>query len=96
MIPLSSLKPGQSAVISRLPADQQLAMRLREMGLLLGTSVTFIRSAPMGDPMEFRLRGFELSIRNADALQVLGELRESGSEGSALLVVPPAHVVARG
>ena len=97
MIPLSSLKPGQQAVITRLPADEQLAMRLREMGLLLGTMVTFVRSAPLGDPMEFRLRGFELSIRNADAAQVLGELDETGSVsgGRALPVVPPAHVVTR-
>jgi ferrous iron transport protein B len=96
LIPLSSLKPSQSAVITRLPGDQQLAMRLREMGLLLGTTVTFIRSAPMGDPMEFRLRGFELSIRSADASQVLGELRKTGVEGAALLVVPPAHVISGG
>jgi ferrous iron transport protein B len=97
MIPLSSLKPGQQAVITRLPADEQLAMRLREMGLLLGTTVTFVRSAPLGDPMEFRLRGFELSIRNADAAQVLGELDETDSEsgGKALPFVPPAHVVTR-
>ena len=47
MLPLSSLKPGQQAIITRLPADEQLAMRLREMGLLLGTTVTFIRSAPL-------------------------------------------------
>ena len=36
MMPLSTLKPGQSAVISRLSGDEQLAMRLREMGLLRG------------------------------------------------------------
>ena len=48
MMPLSTLKPGQSAVISRLSGDEQLAMRLREMGLLRGTTVTFIRSAPLG------------------------------------------------
>jgi len=97
MLPLSSLKPGQQAIITRLPADEQLAMRLREMGLLLGTTVTFIRSAPLGDPMEFRLRGFELSIRNADATQVLGELVETVNEsgGSALPFVPPSHVVNR-
>ena len=97
MLPLSSLKPGQQAVITRLPGDEQLAMRLREMGLLLGTTIRFIRSAPLGDPMEFRLRGFELSIRNADAAQVLGELDQTGSEngGKALPIVPPAHVVTR-
>ena len=71
MTPLSSLQPGESALIARLPADEHLASRLREMGLLTKTSITFVRCAPLGDPMEFRLRGFELSIRKADAAQVM-------------------------
>ena len=94
MIPLSELKAGQSAVVSRLPGNETLAMRLREMGLLRGTTVTFLRSAPLGDPMEFRLRGFELSIRRADAAQVMAEVTESATEGAAKLPPPPAHVVA--
>ncbi len=94
MIPLSELKAGQSAVVSRLPGNEALAMRLREMGLLRGTTVTFLRSAPLGDPMEFRLRGFELSIRRADAAQVMAEVTESAPEGAAKLPSPPAHVVA--
>lgn len=94
MIPLSQLKPGQSAVITGLPGEGVLAMRLREMGLLRGTSITFLRSAPLGDPMEFRLRGFELSIRAADAAQVLVEPSEAPSVRAAKLPAPPAHVVA--
>ncbi|MEY2907106.1 MAG: ferrous iron transport protein [Verrucomicrobiota bacterium] len=94
MIPLSELKAGQSAVVSRLPGNEALAMRLREMGLLRGTTVTFLRSAPLGDPMEFRLRGFELSIRRADAAQVMAEVTENAPEGAAKLPAPPAHVVA--
>ena len=94
MIPLSTLKPGQSAVITRLPGEGVLAMRLREMGLLRGTSITFLRSAPLGDPMEFRLRGFELSIRAADAAQVQVEPSEAVSVGAAKMPAPPAHVVA--
>jgi ferrous iron transport protein B len=94
MIPLSQLKTGQSAVVSRLPGNEALAMRLREMGVLRGTTVTFLRSAPLGDPMEFRLRGFELSIRRADAAQVMTEVTESATEGAAKLPPPPAHVVA--
>ncbi len=94
MIPLSTLKPGQSVVITRLPADEQLAMRLRELGLLRGTAVTFIRSAPLGDPMEFRLRGFELSIRRADAAQVLTEPALAATGEAAMSpIVPPAHVI---
>ena len=94
MIPLSTLKPGQSAVITELPGEGVLAMRLREMGLLRGTSITFLRSAPLGDPMEFRLRGFELSIRASDAAQVIVEVRETLPERSAKIPSLPAHVVA--
>ena len=93
MLPLSSLKPGQQATITRLPADEQLAMRLREMGLLRGTPITFIRSAPLGDPMEFRLRGFELSIRRADAAQVLADPTTPSGGGATLPHSPPAHVI---
>ena len=94
MIPLSTLKAGQSVVITRLPSEEQLAMRLRELGLLLGTTVTFIRSAPLGDPMEFRLRGFELSIRRADAAQVMAEPAPSaGAQATTLPPSPPAHVI---
>lgn len=94
MIALSTLKPGQSAVITRLPGDEMLAMRLREMGLLRGTTVTFLRSAPLGDPMEFRLRGFELSIRRADAAQVMAEPSGIAPDGTAKVPPPPAHVIA--
>jgi len=93
---LADLKPSQSAVITRLPDDEQLAVRLCEMGLLRGTAVTFIRSAPLGDPMEFRLRGFELSIRRADAARVSVELSGAAGEEVSSLPAPPsppAHVV---
>lgn len=96
MSSLSTLKPGQSAVIMKLPADEQLATRLREMGVLRGTAITLVRCAPLGDPMEFRLRGFDLSIRRADAAQVMMKL-DPASSGEATLrpvqPIPPAHVV---
>ena len=92
MINLAKLKPGQSAVITQLPGEEVLAMRLREMGLLRGTTITFLRSAPLGDPMEFRLRGFELSIRAADAAQVLVEASDAAPDRSAKIPMLPAHV----
>ena len=94
---LSELKPGQSAVVTGLPADIQLATRLREMGLLKGTEITFIRSAPFGDPMEFRLRGYALSIRSADAAQVtIAQLGEERTVGVVRPFTPPAHVIPSG
>ncbi|MFZ4386542.1 MAG: ferrous iron transport protein B [Chthoniobacterales bacterium] len=96
MTSLTTLKPGQSAVITRLPADEQLATRLREMGVLRGTEITFVRSAPLGDPMEFRLRGFELSIRRSDAAQVqVDETPILSGEATLrpMQPIPPAHVL---
>ena len=81
-------------MITRLPGDELLAGRLREMGLLKGTTISFLRSAPLGDPMEFRLRGYELSIRRADADGILVELSDISSERFTTVPAPPAHVVA--
>jgi ferrous iron transport protein B len=94
---LSHLKPGQVARILGLPADEQLAMRLREMGLLRGTEIVFIRSAPLGDPMEFRLRGFELSIRRAEAARIKVEIAaETVRAETPLPPSPPSHVIPPG
>lgn len=68
---LSELQPGDRAIIAALPKDENLAGRLREMGLLPGTEITFIRRAPLGDPLEIRLRGYSLSLRRTDAATIL-------------------------
>lgn len=65
--PLSELQPGDKAIIRALPQDQLLATRLREMGLLSGTEVTYVRKAPLGDPLEIKVRGYSLSLRSKDA-----------------------------
>lgn len=50
-----------------LTHDPSLGMRLMEMGLIPGTLVRFIGTAPLGDPLEFELRGYRLSLRRAEA-----------------------------
>ncbi len=65
--PLSELQPGDKAIIRALPQDQLLATRLREMGLLSGTEITYVRKAPLGDPLEIKVRGYSLSLRSKDA-----------------------------
>lgn len=70
---LSQLEPNDEATIIQLPDDQRIASRLREMGLLRGTKIIFIRRAPLGDPLEIRLRGYSLSLRACDASAVLVE-----------------------
>lgn len=67
---LSDLHPGDQAIIRALPQDQLLATRLREMGILSGTEVTYIRKAPLGDPLEIKIRGYHLSLRLKEAAMI--------------------------
>ena len=70
LTPLSDLKPGDRAIVRALPQDQLLATRLREMGLLSGTEVSYVRKAPLGDPLEIKVRGYSLSLRLKDAAAI--------------------------
>lgn len=68
---LSELAVGASAVVRELPKTGTAYIRLREMGLLAGTRVSLIRLAPLGDPIEIRLRGYHLTLRKSEAEHVL-------------------------
>lgn len=67
---LASLLPGEEATVEAVSAPRRAAIRLMEMGLVPGTLVRLVRRAPLGDPLEVRLRGYGLSIRNEDAQTV--------------------------
>jgi len=72
-IKLSELPVGTSAIVREFPKTGSAFIRLREMGLLAGTRVTLIRTAPMGDPLEIKLRGYNLTLRKTEAEHVLVE-----------------------
>ncbi len=72
-IKLSELAVGTSAVVRAFPKAGSAFIRLREMGLLAGTSVTLVRTAPLGDPLEIKVRGYHLTLRKSDAEHVLVE-----------------------
>ncbi len=69
---LDQIAAGSSATIVGFAADA--SPRLMEMGLLPGTRVDVVRLAPLGDPMDLRVRGFHLSIRREEAARVQVEL----------------------
>lgn len=71
MKPLSELAVGASATVRELPKQGTVFLRLREMGLLPGTPITLIRTAPMGDPIEIKVRGYHLTLRKSEAASVL-------------------------
>ncbi|WP_404424583.1 ferrous iron transport protein A [Nibricoccus sp. IMCC34717] len=70
---LSSVSLGSTVVVRELPKAGSAFLRLREMGVLPGTKVTLIRTAPLGDPLEIKVRGYHLSLRKSEAEQVLVE-----------------------
>jgi ferrous iron transport protein A len=71
--PLSQLTPGQSGRIVRVEGEASTRQRLQEMGLIRGTRVEFVRVAPLGDPIEVRVRGYSLSLRRREADAVIVE-----------------------
>ena len=74
---LNELKVGQSGTISAVGGDGALRCRLLDMGLTPRTCVTLRKVAPMGDPIEIRVRGYELTLRVDDARQITVEKRET-------------------
>ncbi len=67
---LSDLKPGQSAKIDLVGGDGALRQHFLDMGVIPGVEMTLVKLAPLGDPMEFRLHGYELTLRVADARKI--------------------------
>ncbi len=67
---LNELKPGDSAVITDVAGDGALRCRLLDMGLIPKTKVRLIKIAPMGDPIEIEVRGYELTLRIDDAKKI--------------------------
>jgi len=64
---LSELKPGEKGIITRVNGFGAVKKKLLDMGLVKGTEVTMIRKAPLGDPIEFLLKGYNLSLRKAES-----------------------------
>ena len=67
---LDKLPVGQEAVITREGGEGTLRCRFLDMGLIPKTRVLVRKTAPMGDPLELRLRGYTLTIRKSDAQQI--------------------------
>jgi len=68
---LNQLQPGEAGIVSELTGEEDVLLRLMEMGLTEGTPVTVVRFAPLGDPIEITARGYHLSLRRAEAAGIL-------------------------
>ena len=68
---INDLKIGQSGTISIVGGEGALRLRFLDMGLIPGTKVQLQKIAPLGDPIQIRVRGYELSIRREDAAKIM-------------------------
>ncbi|WRS27588.1 FeoA family protein [Oscillospiraceae bacterium MB08-C2-2] len=70
-ITLKELKPGEKAVVAQITGQGAVRRRLFDMGITPGAEIYMRKTAPLGDPIELTVRGYELSLRKAEAEAVL-------------------------
>ena len=80
LITLDKLMPGQKAVIKKIDPKSLLKKRLKEIGIREGKEIFMKRNAPLGDPMEISVMGYNVSLRKNEAASVYIELIEGKIE----------------
>ena len=80
IIPLSNLKAGNKGIVVRISGKGLVRRRILDMGIVKGTHIEVIRTAPLGDPVEFSLRGYNLTLRKAEADEVFVSLMNNSGE----------------
>lgn len=76
---LDELEVGGRAAVRAVAGQGRMSVRLLEMGFVPGVEVALVKRAPLGDPLELRLRGFHVSLRRAEARQIEIDPLASGS-----------------
>jgi ferrous iron transport protein A len=74
--PLTLVGVGRTATVAEIKLPPESRPRLMEMGLLVGTRVELVRFAPLGDPIEIRVRGYNLTLRKHEADQIFVRANE--------------------
>lgn len=67
---LKDAKAGETVVVKKLHGEGPVKRRIMDMGITKGTTLHVRKVAPLGDPMELNVRGYELSVRKADAAMI--------------------------
>lgn len=73
-MPLHELKVGQHGIVVRVGGQGPVRRRIMDMGLVSGTEVKVVRVAPLGDPIEFKVKGYNLSLRKDEASNIIVEV----------------------
>ena len=69
-VALADLEPGDAACVERVDSGSAIGRRLLDLGFVPGTEVRVVRRAPLGDPVEYELRGYRLCLRRTEALRI--------------------------
>ncbi len=89
---LRELKIGQSAVIKAVGGEGALRQHFLDMGVIPGTEVTIIKYAPLGDPMELQIHGYELTLRLADAEKIeIEQIPERTNKHERISAIEPSE-----
>ncbi len=72
---LNQLEPGERATIIKVGGKGPVRRRILDMGVVSGADIEVVRVAPLGDPVEFRIKGYNLSLRKSEAQNVQVEAR---------------------
>lgn len=78
MMNLTNLAIGETAKIVAVNGENQITKRLLEMGIVPGVAVRMIKTAPFGDPLEIRVRGYHLAMRKSEAQTI--EIQKADAE----------------
>lgn len=78
---LHRLRPGQKGTITRIGGNSSLRRRFVEMGIVKGETILIERHAPLGDPVEYLIKGYHLALRKEEAAHI--EVSLHGGEGTS-------------
>ena len=67
---LKEMKPGEIAVVKKVHGEGSLRRRILDMGIIRGSQLEMVKKAPLGDPIEVKIKGFDLSLRQTEAALV--------------------------
>lgn len=83
---LAQLKQGQTAVLKVIGGDGALRQHFLDMGLIPGAKISYVKAAPMGDPVEYQIWGYELTLRLEEAARIEIELMEEEEQTQTVTV----------
>jgi len=75
--PLNELQPQEKGNIVRVGGKKEIRRRLMDMGVVKGTEIVMQRVAPLGDPVEIKIKGYDLALRLEEAAEIMIETEDS-------------------